>query len=74
MCAWNINNTTEMIKDDYTALLPKLIQLKIYNWFLLGHLFILIYSAKDGQVETNCKFLFKLILVTMQCNHLLSSQ
>ena len=23
---------------------------------------------KDGQVETNCKFLVKLILVTMQCN------
>ena len=23
---------------------------------------------KDGQVQTNCKFLVKLILVTMQCN------
>ena len=23
---------------------------------------------KDGQVETNCKFLVELILVTMQCN------
>ena len=42
-------------------------KLQIYNWFLLGHLFALYIKIKEGQVETNCKFLVKLILVTMQC-------
>ena len=80
MCACNTNNTTEMIKD-ITCIVTKINLTKnlqlVSTWpsFYFNIQCKKIYTVqKDGQVETNCKFFVKLILVTMQCNHLLSSQ